>query len=145
MTLLQQIIHQLNVELDRLQSLRAIVAGLGAPAPRAGSADPTRVARLAPEPPSNASPVRPRRTSTRSKPARPQPQKPLEFRALSSSVPSGPVVVSAQELARERELRRSAKPVAPQAEEEPVTSEAALNALTRDLAIRWRSGTVGTA
>ena len=145
MKLLQHIVHQLNVELERLQTLRSIIARLGAPIARTKSLAPESFAPQLPELPDRPPQSRPQRQRRRSKPLAPRPQKALEARALANSVPAGPIVVSAQELARERELRRAAKPVPQQVNEAPVQSEAALDALTRDLSARWLSGSADTA
>lgn len=148
--MLQQIVHQLDTELERLQAIRDIVAGLHS-APLQ-----TEIASLDTDPDLYTSaelpsePTRPKKTQrsprTAKKASKPEKhedkEKPAaELRALKSSIPAGPVVVSAQSLARERETRAAGKTSAASKVRSPETDGAALDALTRSLANRWRVGT----
>lgn len=145
--LLKQIITQLDTELDRLQKLREIVADLLSPsvpiAPMADLLD-TVAASEVPEPallpedePSRIGSGRVRGVF-RQRGTRVKRQRPAEPSALTSAIPAGPVVVSAQALARERDLRAKAQVPSSKQIEEPT-----LEAIGRDLAARWVTGPRG--
>ncbi|MGI4830778.1 MAG: hypothetical protein ACRYFU_21690 [Janthinobacterium lividum] len=148
--MLQQIVHQLDAELERLQSIRNIVAGLQS-APVLTEVTLTEVdlePQASPEEMPESAPRergqrRPRSVKTVSMTEKrsEKVKQIIELRALKSSIPAGPVVVSAQSLARERETRAASKATAGSPVSSPETDDAALNALTRSLANRWRVGT----
>lgn len=151
MTLLQSIVGELDRELARLRDLRELVAELGqmlavvaqissspvmaptssesvlaAVLPLAQAAKPARRTRA------DAGKPRGRRTPKSSSPAEP--------RALSRSVPSGPVVFTASQLAEEKAKCEQAKES--QVTAAPDTSLEDLDALGRSLSARWSTGLV---
>ncbi len=137
--LLQQILEQLDAELFRLSTLRGIVADL--------AQLPAVVTKLTPKldaiPPVQTEPGEPprRRRMPRKKTAQASEQPMAERKTLTKAVPSAPVVVSAQELLRERRQREALKR-APGAEfQDAASASMGSDALARDLATRWLSGT----
>lgn len=145
--LLQQILAQLDIELERLQKLRAVVAGLRRPARRAPklAPEPDPVPAIEPAAPSPVSKEEPHRRVRRWRisprptrtPASPKSVRAVETTALTSAIPAGPVIVSATDLARERERRAKVRLAAVAAP--AVREEVNLEALTRDIAARWVS------
>ena len=152
--LLQETLRLLDAELERVLRIRDIVAGLakGPALPEAELKQEIALmaqaeAELPQEPePSKQAPKRSllRRSFTR----RTVTPKPPEPRALSSTIPAGPVVISRQALAREREMRvvhpSGADVTNPQPIEIVPPDGAALESLTNDLARRWLSRSVGS-
>ncbi len=161
--LLQQILHQLDGELTRLQTMRRIVADLAkAPAivkrltPKIEQllriekgreikveVQPAPVA-VSPEQPRRRG--RPRKNPLAAAPANIRlPRAPrhaartriTEHSALSKAVSAGPVVVSAAALAQERETRATLK--AAMAANSAPAPEVPPEMLARDLAARWLS------
>ncbi len=137
--LLQQILEQLDAELLRLSTLRGIVADL--------AQLPAVLKKLTPKldaipPVETEFRELPRRLRMpRKKTANASEQPIAEGRTLTKAVPSAPVVVSAQELLRERRQREALKR-APGAEfPDAASASIASDALARDLATRWLSGT----
>lgn len=139
--LLQKIVQQMDIELDRLYKLRAIVAELAHPvasfqeiAPEVEAASP--VVEAPTQERSLPSLRRTRAYAPRGPRAKSSPTP--EATALSSRIPTGPVVVSAQSLARERESRT---PVIPKPETSTPTAPAVdaqgSENMARDLARRW--------
>lgn len=146
--LLQQIIHQLDGELVRLQSLRGIVAGLSKSAAIVRSLEP-KIDKLlkaevkVPEPPARRG--RPRKNVEAPVPApsklrvprMPRLGRSTEPTALAKFTPAGPVVVSAAALAKERETRVSAKAAAPKGHDADRKVEVRPEMFARQLAARW--------
>lgn len=172
--LLQEILHQLDAELDRLQALRAIVADLAAlpvalrrlppqlgldlnaetaaspepkrkrgrprkssaPAPSASAAEVAQA--IAPQPAKPQKPSRPKKSSgsrpLKRKAAEPEP---LEAAVLGRTQRSGPVVVSAAALLREREERAAAKAAAVPGKDSSLEPEVRPELFARELAARW--------
>ncbi len=166
--LLKQIVRQLDAEMDRLERLREIVAGLQSslilvpvvPFEAASDAVPDDILSTlrhdAPEPQSVPQPEpvakKQRKPRKLAAPARPKPPRVLKAvstlaRTLTSTIPAGPVVISPEALARERQKRLTAqaKSTAEQTSEEarpasaPETARTP-DALVRHLTQRWLSG-----
>ena len=111
--LLQNIVEKLDAELDRLQRLRDIIAGLrGAPAlvaSLAAAADVAEPAQVAVEVQVQHIPAHMPREGRRMRSR--VVEKP--HTALTSAIPARPVVVSADALARENAAKKEAQPVRP--------------------------------
>ncbi len=154
--LLQQIIAQFDVELDRLYRLRTIVAGLQSPPmfmempqeepalqpeTRAeSSAEITAIVIETPMPSESKTPEAPARQRMHRMPrqrlaAPAKSQQAAGPSALTSSIPSGPVIVSAKALAEELQLR--SKNRTPPAALETTQDDTKLESLSRNLADRW--------
>ena len=148
--LLQQIVSQLDAELDRLRNLRAIVAALAKspvlvkrvsrkldellqakPEARPAPAEMQAPKKALPE-----KPVVERRKAERPEKA---PKKRAEPVALSRALSAGPVVISAQALAQERE-RRTMVHAAENKEATPQVTGENAESLARDLTSRWLTG-----
>lgn len=153
--LLQQIIDQLDAELDRLVTLRHIVAALHRPPTHITASDPqSELASDRPDTtgePETNSISQPRTRTRRLQYAKvlkraPQASNPVTARlqqppALASVLPTGPVVVSPAALARERALRKAAPSANELVDtESAVGPETDPEALARSLASRWRMG-----
>ncbi len=159
--LFSEILRQLDAELERVKAIRTVIAGLAEPLPIekhlhqfAGSAELTKPGMLdtvaaaaakmatqdaaqagAPSP-TEAVPVTklpPSRRARQPYQARVKVQAKSEPRALTSTVPTGPVIISPQALAREREQR------AGKAAQEVQEAAAAVSpsSLAQALAARW--------
>lgn len=122
------ILAELDRELDRLGQLRAIVAGLKRTSAVVAAKVGSPVTVSAPELPKPR-----RRPGHLPRPAsRPAPKRIVatpEPRALSGTIPTGPVVIPAA-VVRQRELQRVSPPLAPAAELAP-------EALLKELTVRW--------
>ena len=149
--LLQQIVRQLDAELERLTSVRKVVAGLqktsGLIQNLANELEKTlrpsvpSEVKVAPRP--RGRPAKARAVSAPTPTAKPK--TPPEPTALTSAIPARPVVILPQALARERASRTVAKaPVvvqSPAAVKTPVEAaqEEAPDSLVRSLSLRWRT------
>ena len=157
--LFSEILRQLDAELERVKAIRTVIAGLAEPLPIekhlpqfAGSAELTKpgmldtvaaaAAKVATQDaaqagaPTEAVPVTklpPSRRARQPYQARVKVQAKSEPRALTSTVPTGPVIISPQALAREREQR------AGKAAQEVQEAAAAVSpsSLAQALAARW--------
>lgn len=140
MPLLQSIVAELDRELNRLYEIRKVVVSL--------SRTPAIVTRYTvpaaePETPPTEShkPVRRPRADAGQRPG-PRTQKALKGeRALSATVPSGPVVFNPTRLAEERARRQEKREMSPTPLPASETPED-LDALSRNLAARWNTGLI---
>ena len=113
--LLQQIVEKLDAELDRLQRLREILAGLRGSPPFvlpsiAAAAEVVEVTPAPMEIEVKRLPPRAARGGGGTRRARPVTK---AHTALTSAIPARPVVVSADALAKENAAKREARPVKP--------------------------------
>ncbi len=151
--LFPEILRQLDAELDRLQAIRTLVAGLAEPLPiekhLPGFHSSSKLAPIgmlpalhavAAEPATPSQPetvpvtvLPPSRRARRPYQPRMKSQGKPEPRALTSTVPTGPVIISPQALARERE-QRAGKAAQ---EEQEAAAAVSPNSLAQALAARW--------
>ncbi len=151
--LFSEILRQLDAELDRLKAIRTLVAGLAEPLPieehlpglhgsskldATGIRNAVGVAATEPVVPSRAEAVPvtvlpPSRRARQPYQPRTKSQGKPEPRALTSTVPTGPVIISPQALARERE-QRAGKAAQ---EEQEAAAAVSPSSLAQALAARW--------
>lgn len=135
---LQSIVGQLDIELNRLYNLRNIVAGLASiPVSDNGLVlTPEALPSESSEPVLESSqPVGRRHRVRIARRTRPSVKQAVvaEATALQHAIPVGPVVISAEQLMRERQAR-----LASQTQAQTASSQMTdLEALSRDLAARW--------
>lgn len=138
MPLLQFIVAELDRELDRLHEIRNVVLSLSqTPAVVTRYTVPvTQTEALQPEQPTRVR--HPRADAGRRRGPRVQ-KAPQEARALTATLPSGPVVISPARLAEERARREESREVETVSLHIPEGKED-FEALSRSLAARWSTG-----